>query len=85
MSEEPISDSERKMLDMLRNADAVFIYQDAGCRSFSWIKGLSEAPARVTVEFGQLDGKRMVRRLKVNMGITQREFDRAAQRGEEQG
>jgi hypothetical protein len=61
-----ITDSERKMLDLLRKADAVFIYQDDGCRSFAWIRGLSEAPARVMVEYGQLDGKRMARRLKVN-------------------
>jgi hypothetical protein len=82
MSEPKISDSERKMLDLLRIADAVLLYHDDGCRAFSWIRGLSEAPARVTVEYGQLDGKRMVRRLKANIGVTQREFDEAVQRGE---
>jgi hypothetical protein len=85
MSDDPITDAERKMLALLRDADAVFVYRDDGCRTFSWIKGLSEVPARASVEFGYIDGRRVVRRLKINMGVSQKVFEKGVEAKEEGG
>lgn len=76
-----ITDSERKMFELLRAADAVFVLDETGLRPFSWIRGLSKAPATVNVKFAEgPDGKRMVRHLTVRMGITEREFAEAMKR-----
>ena len=63
-----ITPTERKFLEQLRKADAVFIYEDDGCKTFSRIRGFSNTPTNVQVKYGQgSDKKRAVRHLTVTL------------------
>lgn len=78
-----ITDSEKQMLKLLHEAYAVFILDQTGLQPFAWIRGLSEAPADVTLKYGETsDGKPAVRELVVRMGISDREFKQAVKRSE---
>lgn len=88
--------AERKMLDSLKKADAVFILADGGFeepgdgpQTITWLRGFSERPScNFEIDYGHLPGEngqkwgeRLVRRVKVTMGLTAKEFDAAAKRG----
>lgn len=80
------TDSERRLLDHMNEADAVLVYHDAGPSTIAWLKSLSgRPPLKFTVDYGHVDGERMVRRLQLTLGLTQKQFDAAVQRGREEG
>lgn len=76
------TDAERRMLDNIKAADAVFILREEDQSTIRWIKGFGQRPpASFTVDYGHIDGERMVRRLKVTMGLTAKQFAAAVERG----
>lgn len=63
---------------LLRQADAVFIHIDDGMRSWAWIRGFPEVPAKVQIQYGQdEEDKRAVRHLTIKMGLTEKEWKKA--------
>lgn len=76
----PITDSERKMLTMLREADAVFIATDKGFKTFAWIRRIGFPACKCEVEYGQLDGAPYPRHYKISMGISAKEWKEAVAR-----
>lgn len=72
---------EEKFIAACRAADVIFVAQDCGQKAFSYIRGLSEAPASVVVKFGRgPDGKRAIRHVTIKMGVSKREFNAAVKR-----
>lgn len=77
-SPDTITAKERKLLDLLRQADAVFIHIDDGMRSWAWIRGFLQVPAEVQIQYGQdEEDKRAVRHLTIKMGLTEKEWKKA--------
>jgi len=78
------SDAERKWLDRLHECDVIFGLRDEDMTTIAWMRGFSARPAATfTVDYGHIDGKRLVRRLKLTLGMTAKEFDAAVERGRE--
>jgi hypothetical protein len=91
---------ERKMLDAIAKADAVFILadggfgeggDDSGPQTITWMRCFSERPScHFEIDYGHLPpegdekwGERVVRRVKVTMGLTAKQFADAVRRGQE--
>jgi hypothetical protein len=78
------TDNERKMLDNLHKADVVFLYFDEDHSTLSWMKAFtSRPPATYECDYGHIDGERVVRRMKVTLGLNAKQFGDAVRRGKE--
>ena len=76
------TEAERKMIDRLRECDVVFGLRDKDMTTIAWMAGFDERPpANFTVDYGRIDGERIIRRLKLTMGLTEKQFNAAVERG----
>lgn len=76
------TDNERKMLDRLHECDVVFGLRDKDMTTIAWMSGFDQRPpAHFSVDYGHIDGQRVVRRLKLTMGMTEKQFTAAVERG----
>lgn len=71
--------TEREFIEMVRSADAVLVHSENGLRLFSYIRGMSDAPAHVRVQYAAAPGGgRCIRHLTIRMGLTEKQFAAAS-------
>lgn len=86
MSEAKVSRSERNMLKLIRESDAVFIYVAKDQKFLSWLRAFeSSVPTSVDVKYGKgVDDRTVVRHLTVKMGVSDKDFKSAVAKAKEQ-